>query len=133
MAVLIPNVAATELLSRFRGRIVSAKPGYPEVLLLTVMDAQDGEWHFSTFDADYSPSDPDVFVDKEIVDTEVAASNTLTISFSDGSDLTVVPRPLEPGEEDDDLENWYMETPDNRSLDFGPVGRWRLGRGDEPW
>jgi hypothetical protein len=133
MAVVNPNISAAELLRRFRGRVVGSEPGYPEVLLLTVADAQGGEWEFCTFDADYSPSDPDVFLDKVIVDAEIAASNTLTISFSDGSELNVVPRPLEPGEEDDDLENWYMLTPDNRTLNFGPVGRWRLGRGDEPW
>jgi hypothetical protein len=86
-----------------------------------------------TFDADFSPSDPEVFLDKTIVSAAVASSNTLTVGFSDGSDLTVVPRPLEPGEEDDDLENWFLLTPGNLALDFGPEGRWRLGSGSEPW
>jgi hypothetical protein len=133
VAIVNPNIPAMEILSRFRGRISSSKPGYPEVLLLTITDADGGKWEFCTFDADFSPSDPDVFLDKVIVDSEVAASKTLTISFSDGSTLTVIPRPLEPGEAKDELENWYMLTPDNRTLDFGPEGRWRLGRGDEPW
>jgi hypothetical protein len=133
MAVLIPNISAAEILDRFRGQVVSSKPGYPEVLLLTVKDAQGGEWDFCTFDADFTPADPDVFFDKVIVDAEVETSNDLTISFADETELRVVPRPLEPGEEDDDLENWYILTPDYRTLNFGPVGRWRLGRGDEPW
>jgi hypothetical protein len=133
MAVLIPDISAADLLSRFRGRIVSSKPGYPEVLLLSVIDADGGEWGFMTFDADFSPSDPDVFLDKTIISAEVAPSNTLTIGFSDGSQLTVSPRELAPGEEDDDLENWFLMTPKNQALDFGPAGIWRLGRGDEPW
>jgi hypothetical protein len=133
MAVVIPDISAANLLSRFRGRIVSSKPGYPEVLLLSVIDAEGGEWGFMTFDADFSPSDPEVFRDKTIVSADVAPSNTLTIGFSDGSDLTVVPRIPGPGENYDDLENWFLMTPDNQALDFGPEGRWRLGRGDEPW
>ena len=133
MAVVIPDISATDLLSRFRGRIVSAKPGYPEVLLLSVIDADGGEWGFMTFDADFSPSNPDVFLNRTIISAQVAPSNTLTIGFSDGSELTVVPRELAPGEEDEDIENWFLMTPDNQALDFGPVGIWRLGSGDEPW
>ena len=133
MAVVIPDISAADLMSRFRGQIVSSKPGYPEVLLLTVIDGEGGEWGFMTFDADFSPSDPAIFLGKTVVSADVAPSNTLTIGFSDGSDLTVVPRPLEPGEEDDDLENWFLMTPDNQALDFGPQGRWRLGNGNEPW
>lgn len=133
MAVVNPRIHAAELLDRFRGRVVRSKPGYPDVLLLRVEDAQGSVWRFSTFDADFSPSDPDAFLDKVVVDAKVANSNTLTIFFSDNSELRVVPRLVEPGEEDDDLENWLLLTPDNLALKFGPVGRWRLGRGDEPW
>jgi hypothetical protein len=133
MAVVIPDISAVDLLSRFRGRIVCSKPGYPDVLLLSVKDAGGREWRFMTFDADFSPSDPDIFLGKTVISADVAPSNTLTIGFSDGSDLTVVPRPLEPGEEEDDLENWFLITPDNQALDFGPEGRWRLGSGNEPW
>jgi hypothetical protein len=133
MAVVIPDISAADLLSRFRGRIVSSKPGYPEVLLLSVEDAHGREWRFMTFDAEFSPSDPEVFLGKTIISADVAPSNTLTVGFSDGSDLTVVPRSLEPGEENDDLENWFLLTPDNLALDFGPAGRWRLGSGSEPW
>jgi hypothetical protein len=133
MAVVIPDISAADLLSHFRGRIVRSKPGYPDVLLLSVEDPRGGEWRFMTFDADFSPSDPDVFLGKTVVSAEVGSSHTLTIGFSDGSDLTVVPRSLKPGEEDDDLENWFLMTPDNQALDFGPAGRWRLGSGSEPW
>jgi hypothetical protein len=133
MATMITDVPALDLLRRFRGRVVSSSPGYPEVLHLTVRDAQGGKWTFSTFDSEFSPSDPDACLGKSVVDVKLAASNTTTICFSDGSDLIVTPRPLQPGEEDDDLENWFLLTPDNQALDFGPVARWRLGRGDEPW
>jgi hypothetical protein len=133
MAVVIKDTSAADLLGRFRGVVTSSRPGYPEVLLLTVEDANGGGWNFSTFDADFSPSDPDSFLGKTVVRAEIAPSNTLTIGFSDGSKLNVVPRPLRPGEADDDLENWFLLTPDGLALDFGPVGRCRLGSASEPW
>lgn len=133
MTVVIPEISPIDLLTRFRGKVIDAAPGYPEVIHLEVEDADGGKWTFSTFDAGYTPSDPDAVLGKTVVATDIAPSNTLTISFSDGSNLTVVPRNLEPGEEDDDLENWFLLTPENLALSFGPVGRWRLGRGDEPW
>ena len=34
MAVVIPDISPTDLLGRFRGTIVDAAPGYPEVLHL---------------------------------------------------------------------------------------------------
>jgi hypothetical protein len=133
MAIVIPNVIPADLLSRFRGEVIRARPGYPEVIHLRVKDAKGAEWGFSTFDADFSPSDPDVLLGKTVISAELDPSNTLTIGFSDGSDLKVVPRALEPGEEDDELENWFLRTPDDLFLDFGPEGRWRLGRASDPW
>jgi hypothetical protein len=133
MAVVIPDISPAGLLSQFRGPVIDSKPGYPEVLHLQVRDANGDEWGLSTFDADFSPSDPDVLLGKTVTGAELAPSNTLTIGFSDGSALTVIPRTLEPGEADDDLENWFLWIPDGRYLHFGPEGRWRLQKGSDPW
>ena|ERR1700743_1601796 len=133
MAVVIPDTSPADLLSQFRGPITESQPGYPEVLHLGVRGAKGGAWELSTFDADFSPSDPEVFLGKTVVSADLDPSNTLTIGFSDGSDLKVVPRTLESGEADDDLENWWLSTPDGLALDFGPEGRWRLGKASDPW
>jgi hypothetical protein len=96
------------------------------VIQLQARDAEGGEWWFSTFDAEFSPKEPEVLLGKSIIDTDLELSGKLTISFSDGSRLVVDPIPLEPGEPDDDLENWHLFTPDGLVLNYGPEGRWEI-------
>ncbi len=132
MATVIPDFSPLDLLGRFRGTIFRAAPGYPEVIHLNVRD-RDGEiWRFSTFYAEYSPSDPDFFPGKTIVDIDLDPSGTSTIAFSDGSTMTIVPGKLGPDEPGDDLETWNLITPDGLSLWFGPRGRWQLKRASDP-
>jgi hypothetical protein len=126
MATVVKDISPAELLSHFRGQVFSARPGYPEVLLLKVKDEAGGEWWFSTFYAEYSPSDPDVFLGKTIVAADVQPSGGLRVGFSDASRLDVKPIPLEPGESGDDLETWNLISPDGLVLDSGPGERWAL-------
>lgn len=128
MATVTSDISPFDLLARFRGRILRAAPGYPEVIHFDVEDADGGEWTFSTFYAEYSPDDPDVFTGKKIVGADQKASGTLTLTFSDGDVFVVTPGPLEPGDPGDDLETWHMITPDGLSLWYGPLGRWHLGK-----
>jgi Family of unknown function (DUF6188) len=125
---VIPDTFPTDLLSRFRGSIIEANPAYPEVLQLKVRDAQSGEWWFITQEARWSPTDPDVFLDKTVVSADFdKSSGTLTIGFSDGSNFTVTPDHEGAG---DDLEAWELFTPERTVLTYGPRGRWLLGRSD---
>lgn len=126
MGSVTQDISPADLLSRFRGEIFSARPGYPEVLLLKVRDAECGEWWFSTFDAEFSPSDPEVFLGKTIVSADVQSSAKLVVGFSDGSQLEVAPVPLEPDERRDDLENWSLINPDGIVLEYGPGEKWAL-------
>ncbi|MBS1889463.1 MAG: hypothetical protein JSU06_19975 [Actinobacteria bacterium] len=129
MPTVISEVSPLDLLARFRGPVVSSRPGYPEVLLLKVEDAEGEEWWFSTFHAEYSPSDPDLFAGKVVVGANLdVRSGVLTIRFSDASELSVVPIPAEDGEPDD-LESWHLISPDGLVLDYGPGERWVLRRG----
>jgi hypothetical protein len=128
MATVIPDLSPSDLLERFRGTIVDAAPGYPEVIHLELRDADGGEWSFSTSYAEYSPTDPEFFVEKTVVDVAFERSGKLTMRFSDGFEFNVLPEPEGP---DDDLATWHLITPDNLSLRFRPRGRWHLGLGSD--
>jgi hypothetical protein len=132
MATVIPDISPSDLLEHFRGQILSARPGYPEVIHLKVRDADGGEWGFSTFYAEYSPEDPDFFPGKTVSSADLEPSGKLTIGFSDGSEFNVVPIPLEADEPGNDLETWHLFTPDGLALFYGPRGRWELGQGSDP-
>ena len=71
MAVVIPDITPAELLRRFRGVVTSSRPAYPDVLHIDVMDAEGAVWWFGTFEATYSPSDPEVFLGKTVTDAEL--------------------------------------------------------------
>lgn len=126
MSTVVQNVSPADLLSRFRGQIIAADPGYPEVLLLKLRDDEGGEWWFSTLYAEYSPSDPEVFLGKTVVAADLRPSGNLTVDFSDGSRLEVRPIPLEPGDSGDDLETWNLIAPDGLIVEYGPGERWTL-------
>jgi hypothetical protein len=125
---VIPDTFPTELLSRFRGLIVDARPAYPEVLHLKVKDAEGGEWWFTTQEAQWSPADPEALLHKTIISADVDGdSGELTVGFSDGSAFRVTP---DHEGAFDDLEAWELFTPERTILSFGPRGRWLLGRAD---
>jgi hypothetical protein len=128
MAIAIPNLSPADLLGRFRGTIVRAAPGYPEVIHLTLKDAEGDLWHFSTWYAKFSPVDPEFFAGKTVVDVNFESSGRLTMLFADGSRFEVTP---EPEESDDKLSTWDLATPDGLFLRFRPRGLWDLGLGSE--
>jgi hypothetical protein len=128
MTTVIPDLSPRSLLGRFRGTIVEAAPGYPEVIHLHVKDAAGDEWSFSTCYAEYSPSDPEFFPGKTIIDVTARSSGKLVMRFADGSEFNVLPEPEEP---DDELPTWRLFTPDGLVLRFRPRGLWDLGRGTE--
>jgi hypothetical protein len=133
MAVVIPDTTPAELLARFRGKVTSSRPGHPEVLLLQVTDTEGGLWRFATFEADYVPTDPDVFLGKTVVAADLdVPSGKLKIRFSDDSALLVVPFVLPPDEVDTDYESWHLLTPEGVVLDYGPGDYWALAWGSDP-
>jgi hypothetical protein len=130
MAVVIPDISPVDLLGRFRGPITHAAPGYPEVVHLEVTDSEGGVWGLSTWDADYSPTDPDMLLGKTIVGADFDDdSGSLTIGFSDGSEFKVTAIRSLP---EDEVENWQLFTPEGLVLNYGPAGRWRLKRAGNP-
>jgi hypothetical protein len=130
MSIAIPDISPTELLDRFRGRVSDARPGYPEVIHLYLIDPEGAEWGFSTWDADYSPSDPAALVGKTVVSMDlVGPLGNVTIGFSDGTDFRVT---MEPQTAETDPMNWTLHTPEGFILVWGPGDSWRLKRGDEP-
>ena len=129
MATVIPDLSPADLLGRFRGTIIDAAPGYPEVIHLELKDADGDEWSFSTWYAEFSPTDPELLLGKTVVDVDFERSGKLTMRFSDGSEFNVRPEPEGP---DDKLSTWQLLTPGGRlSLDFRPRDRWTLGLGSE--
>jgi hypothetical protein len=130
MAVVIPDISPAELLGQLRGTIIDVRPAYPEAIHLRVRDANGHEWRFSTADADYSPSDPDVLRGKVIVDVRRDGPlGDMTIRFSDGSSFEVT---VEPQTADDDPSNWSLFTPEGLVLEWGPGESWRLVRSTDP-
>lgn len=131
MASVTPDLSPSDLVGRFRGTIFHAAPGYAEVIHLRLKDSDGAEWWFSTFYADYSPSNPEFFPGRTIIDVDLERSGKLTLQFSDGSEFKVTPGPLEPGEPVDDLETWHLYSPDGLALYYGPGPRWELGPASE--
>ncbi len=133
MAVVIPDTSPAQFLARFRGLVTSSRPGYPSVLHLHVKDAEGGLWRFGTFESRYLPTDPEMFVGKTVVDVDLNASSAeMTIYFSDGADLRIVPFSLESDEVDADLESWWLITPEGLILNYGPGDHWVLKRASDP-
>jgi hypothetical protein len=128
MAITIPDITPADLLKRVRGTIVGAAPGYPEVIHLEIRDAEGSAWHLSTVYCDFSPSDPNFFLDKIVVDIQFEQSGRLRMLFADGSEFNIFPEPEEP---DDELSTWDLSTPDGLFLRFRPRGLWHLGLGSE--
>jgi hypothetical protein len=130
MPVVIPDISPADLLARFRGPVLDARPTYPERVHLEVKDVHGGKWSLATWDADYSPSDPEVLLGKTVVSADLEGrSGNLTIGFSDGSTFRVISDLYEPG---DDVENWDLFTPEGLVLVYGPGDRWKLARGSDP-
>jgi hypothetical protein len=127
---VIPDISPIELLGRLRGRIFDAHYGYPEVMQFRLRDEKGGEWWFATFDANYSPTDPDALADRTVVraDLEPGTAN-LTIGLSDGSIFKVTAGDEEP---DDDLETWSLLTPEGLVLNYGPGDPWKLKLASDP-
>jgi hypothetical protein len=123
MATVIPDLSPSDLLGRFRGTIIEAAPGYPEVIHLDLRDGDGGVWGFSTCYAEYSPSDPEFFPGKTVTNVMLDGSGKLTMEFSDSSEFSVLAEPEEP---DDELATWKLFTPDGLVLRFRPRGLWDL-------
>jgi hypothetical protein len=131
MATVIPDLSPTELLARVRGLVEDVHPAYPESIHVEVRDSKGDLWRFATFDAQYSPSEPEDLLGKTVVSADlVGPLGHLTIGFSDGTSFRVTP---ETQEAPDDPFNWMLLTPDGLVLYWGPGERWRLRRGNEPF
>ena len=127
MAPLIRDISPAMLLGRVRGRVTAARLTYPERIRVEVTDADGGLWRLATWDAEYSPSDPEALIGKSVVDTSLDdSSGVLTLRFSGGTCFTATPIPVE----DDDVENWEFFTPESLVLSYGPKGQWQVGRSD---
>lgn len=129
MATVTPDLSPADLLNRFRGTIIHAAPGHPEVIILRVRDVDGGVWQFSTFYAEYLPSDPEFFLGKTIVDVEFERFGELRMRFSDDSEFEVRP---EPEGRDDHLWTWHLLTPDELFLRFRPRGQWSISLSSDP-
>lgn len=130
MSLVTQNTSPADLLGRVRGPVKDARLTYPERVHLEVTDAVGGVWCLATWEAAYSPADPEELNGKTVVSTDLDdRSKVLTIGFSDGTCFTVTPI---PDEEDDAIENWELFTPDDLLLSYGPWGRWKLGSADDP-
>ncbi len=123
MATVSADTSAAALLNRFRGQVSKAYVTYADMARIEVTDAEGGRWLFGTWEADYSPADPEALLGKFVTSAEVdGRSGVLTVGFADGSAFTVAP----VLDEDDDVEHWELFTPEDAVLVQGPIGRWKL-------
>jgi hypothetical protein len=129
MSLATPHTSAACLLARVRGAVTSARLTYPERIHVDVTDSEGGVWSLISWWADYSPSDPDQLQGKTVVDIDLDAAGKVTVLFSDKSDFTITPA---SDDADDAIENWELFTPDGLVLEYGPAGRWHLGKATDP-
>ncbi len=124
MATVTSDISAAALLGRFRGSIADAGLTYPERAAIDVVDGDGGEWHLTTWWADYTPADPGEFTGKSVVSADLGETpGKLTVGFSDGSTFVIIPA---PDEGDDAIESWELFPPDGMVLIFGPYERGEL-------
>jgi hypothetical protein len=127
MTTMTSDTSASALLTRFRGLVTDAYLTYADMARIEVTDADGGLWHFGTWEAEYSPTDPESLLGKTVSSHELdKASGVLTLGFLDGTSFAVTP----DAEEDDDAEHWELFTPENLFLAQGPIGRWELRETD---
>lgn len=129
MATVSSDTSAAAVLTRLRGRVTKAYLTYADMARIEVTDAEGGRWLLGTWEADYSPADPEALLGKTVTSAEVErVSGVLKVGFADGSTFTVVPVP----DEDDDVEHWELFTPEDSVLAQGPIGRWKLRKATDP-
>jgi hypothetical protein len=128
MVVVIPEATSTQLLARFRGRVTTSCPTYPESIHVEVTDPQGGVWGLGLWYADFFPADPAAILGKTVVSASVdERTETLVVGFSDGTDFKIVP---DPGDDAD--EWWELFTPEGLVLAYCPGGRWQLAKATDP-
>jgi len=128
MAVMNPEAISTELLARFRGRVTTSCPTYPESIHLEVTDAHGSIWGLGLWYADFFPTDTAAILGKTVVSADVdEQTETLIVGFSDGSDFRIVPDPCDYAD-----EWWELFTPEDMVLGYCPGGRWRLAKATDP-
>lgn len=125
------DASPRRLLRGMRGTIEAASYGYPEVLLLSVRDAQGDLWRFMTEAVSYAPWTPEALVGRAVLDAEIDDAGTTRITLSGDDTLELVPWPLEDGE-DDDVAYWELIAPDDVFLEFGPGISWLIGDARAP-
>jgi hypothetical protein len=123
------DASVSDLLGSFRGAIVAAALGYPDVLHVDVRGRSGGCWHLVTQDADWTPADPNRLLGLSLVRADLdEGTGGLRCSLSDGSRLEVLPAADAVA---GDPPAWELFSPDGVVLEFGPGLRWRFGRADE--
>jgi hypothetical protein len=126
-AVTAQQASLSSLLEAFRGEIVDARLGYPDVLHVEVRDLDGDSWGLVTQDADWSPADPSELVGQAVLGAEVEAEGELRCQLSNGAFLAV--RPADQAS-DDDPPYWELITPGGVALEFGPGVRWQISSAD---
>lgn len=129
MAIVSSDTSPVQLLARFRGPVTDIYPLYPERIGIDVRDTQGETWRLVTCDAEYSPSDPETLIGRTVVRTDLDEKRNLVVGFSDGTEFTVTPYPIDEGF---DIENWNLFMPDDLVLVFGPSWRWRVVKSTDP-
>lgn len=129
-AVTAQQASLSSLLEAFRGEIVDARLGYPDVLHVEVRDLDSDIWSLVTQDAEWSPVDPADLVGQTVLATEVGAEGDLRCQLSKGTVLLVNPADRASG---DDPPNWELITPGGVVLEFGPGTRWQISGPDGVW
>lgn len=122
--VIALDASPASLLRAMRGKIVDAYPAYPEVLHVEIRDGSGGLWRFATQYADWSPADPAELIGRSVEDVKIdQTTGALSCLLSDGSSFEVVPGPVEAS---DDPSHWFLLTPDDLALEFGPGVCWQV-------
>lgn len=127
--VLSYTLSPAAAVEHLRGDITDCHRGHPDVLQLTIRDRDGDEWHLTTLDASWWPTDPSELAGRRIVDGALDVSGVLRFALADGGSFVVRP---EPRAGNDDPATWEILTPDDLSLEFGPGQQWRVARSDVP-
>lgn len=105
------------------GRVMAANFGYPDGLLLDVIDGKGQKWRFSTWDSAWEPHDPEAFLGHTLTGTSLDDTGRLHMEFEGELVLTVTPGEFESW---DDPPYWEILTPDGQTVEYGPGPSWRV-------
>src|SRR4051794_37904649 len=119
------DTSPASALAGLRGVIVAARFAHPDVVQVTVRDAEGHNWRLASQDASVSPEDPKRLAGLSVEEARIDPRKmSLRCQLSNGSALEFPPAAESAAAGDPPY--WELLTPRGQVLQFGPGAHWEI-------